>query len=327
MMTRLILLIACCALLPGAAQSEDAAVTEVETASATEENTGVSRILGALQWGTPIADVLKSTEERMRDDWQGRLKELDTIGVDHERRLMRQSLAKIKNSLVRFDGGATGFESSLIGREMVVGKNESMLSIPEGGQQRFYFFRNDRLWKIVVYMDAIQSPDFAGFVKQMSADLGQEAQRSEPPQSASEAPIATWRDEKTVAVAESHVTFFSAYLLRFYQAGDGETFQAERSHLKLNQTARVANEDVDDLFAADDVSGADETDDNVVDLMTGSGHDVDLSVGDMDNQMLTETPGNPPKKKSRSKRKARQSSGDAVKKTPKPKSEKAKIIY
>ena len=139
------------------------------------ENTGPSRILGTLNWGAPLNDVLEVTRKRFESNWQDQVKDLDTIGIDQMRRTMRKKFEDVKASLTRFDAARTGFESSVVSQEMLTGKNESVLTIPFGAQAEYYFFRNDRLWKIVVIQDTTRSPGMEQFVKQLSDDLGSKA--------------------------------------------------------------------------------------------------------------------------------------------------------
>ena len=63
------------------------------------ENTGPSRILGTLNWGAPINDVLEVTRKRFESNWQDQVKDLDTIGIDQMRRTMRKKFEDVKASL------------------------------------------------------------------------------------------------------------------------------------------------------------------------------------------------------------------------------------
>ena len=273
-----------------------------EKESAPIVNSGVSRILDTVSWGATLSDVLQYTEKRLMATWQDNLKELDTIGVDRMRRKMRAEFEAVKKSLVRFDSGATGFESSIVADEMLVGKNESVLQIPLGAQQRYYFFRNDRLWKIVAIRDATRATEIGVFLKRVNEDLGSKA-TVKYTGAGKERTVerADWRDDKTWASVHDRTSFFNAYLIRFIQIGDGETYQAERKGVS-KQAVQASDDDLNDLFAEGEASGDEQS--NVVDQMTGSDHAVDLSAGRVDyNPLTTEAEGAQPKKKKTTKKK------------------------
>ena len=87
--------------------------------------------------------------------------------------------------------------------------------------------------------------------------------------------------------AHDRRSFFNAYLIRFIQVGDGETYQAERKG-ERTAPAQERDEDLNALFSEGGDDGADMP--NVIDQMTGSDHEVDLSKGRMEHAPLLNGP-------------------------------------
>jgi hypothetical protein len=146
------------------------------------------------------------------------------------------------------------------------------------GLTRYYFFRDEQLWKIVVVFDAGRAKDFDAFVALMQAGFQAKprAQEMGAKGQSKRRVSASWHDELTVATARDRRDFFSAYLVRFIQKGQGEGYQAGRTQQKKSQ--RAENGDLTDLFSDND-GIAEATTGNVVDDLTGEKHEVDLSRG------------------------------------------------
>ena len=125
--------------------------------AAPKAKSGVSEVLGTLDWGVTLTEVLDAAKLRLTREWKGKLKTLDTLGIDRLRRQKANEFDALKKSLRRLDGRRTGYESSVIGDEILARKNEAVLKQIIAGQTRFYFFRDARLWKIAVVFDASRS--------------------------------------------------------------------------------------------------------------------------------------------------------------------------
>ena len=108
----------------------------------------LSAILGALQWGENLSGVLSNVEKNLENQWKEKLKLLDAIGIDRLKKKQR-AVSKNQKSVVRFDGNHTGFESSILSKEMLPHKNEALLKLGSGKQERYCFSRDDgcgKLW-------------------------------------------------------------------------------------------------------------------------------------------------------------------------------------
>jgi len=242
---------------------------------------GLSEILGTLDWGATYTDVIKDTKRRLEDQWKGKMKVLDTLGMDRLRREKKAEFKKIRASFKRFDGQQTGYESSIIADEILVGKNEAVLEQYISNQTRYYFFRDERLWKIAVVFDAASAKGFTGFIKLLRRvfqakpkaygyrrGLGKKVKNS-----------ATWRGKMTVVTARDRREFYNAYLVRFVQKETGEAFQSERGQVQKPSGTQPKNALLGGLFDDSGEGAGEGADENVVDALTGSKHEVDLRAG------------------------------------------------
>jgi len=237
----------------------------------------ISLILGDLSWGATETEVLNDAKMRLEKDWASQRKNLDTLGMDQLRRKKREEFKTIKNSLARFDLQKTGFESSVVGHEYQMGKNESLLVQKVMGQSRYYFFRDRSLWKIVVVMDASRSKSLTGFVREVGREFGRSASRTFRNEAGQKKlDTVTWKGPDTIATAIDQRGVFNAFLVRFVQVGRGEAIQLE---LDKRPKKKVAEDDMlTDLFEAED-RGATQAEPSLVDELTGESHELDLNRG------------------------------------------------
>jgi len=112
---------------------------------------GLSHVLGALDWGAPSSAVMDKVHGEITSRWNDVLKDLrDPVEIDRALRRKAAEFAAVEKTFVRFGGERTGYETSLIANDFVSNVDEAMLRIDEKDAERYYFFRNDRLWKILV---------------------------------------------------------------------------------------------------------------------------------------------------------------------------------
>lgn len=252
--------------LMATANAETPAEAEVEPKS------GVSTILGELDWGATKSNVLTDAAKRLDAEWRAQIKFLDTFNLDKLRKNKRDELKRINDSFRSFSAGKTGLESSIVGGEIVAGENESLLEQTVNNQSRYYFFRQGRLWKIAVVFDASSAKNFGAFKNMLDGSFGRKGQ---PANEIRGGQTHQWMDKMTLAKGVDLVEFYHAYLVLFIQRGEGESLQAARQSRQANPTPTTESSLVDDLL-----SGSGESDDeeeNIVDSLTGSKHEVNLN--------------------------------------------------
>jgi len=283
-------------------------------ATAKEKPSKLSGILGSLDWGASSADTLAFVRGDIDKRYEQQLAKADPIQIDTILKSKAKEFNAVKSSLVRFDGQRTGYETSFVQTEVLPRNNESLLKIDDLAAQRYFFFRDDGLWKIVVVYNSSRADSFAGFIAQIRKKYekpskvewgrvdGRKAMAS-----------ARWEDHKTRIVAEDMSGFYSAFVMRFIEVGNGTTWQDRRAHLRKEQTDE-SDSRADGLLA--DITGGDGDDDedtDVVDELTGVEHSVDVTfdLDENDVQLRREKAKSTGRtKKAKKKRKPKKSSID-----------------
>ncbi|MEZ4472539.1 MAG: hypothetical protein R3F60_17445 [bacterium] len=266
----------CLAALLGGLIAHAHAAPEGDAAPAAK--TGISSVLGTLDWGVSTTAVLKSLEDELEGRYDERLRKADTLEVDRILREKREDLKRIKDSLVRFDGQRTGFEASIVADDFRTGNGEAMLKVEDGAAQRYFFFKDEQLWKVlVIYSSNVaRQLDFAGFVGQVEAKRGPAKGRTPDPKDGKRIIAATWEDELTRLVVQDR-SLFGTYAMMFLDKARGVPIEEGRSP-RSNPLAPIvdsrADSMIDDIMA--EGGGAEA---NVVDKITGQDHAVELEMG------------------------------------------------
>ena len=116
--------------------------------------------LGDLHWGMTRDEVYNHFVNKIREDYRVPLaKATGAIEEDRLRAELNDKVRAIRDSYVRFDGRATGWDVSFLRDEYTHRNSEAMLQINDENSQNFYFFINGRLWK---WFKAFNADVFAG---------------------------------------------------------------------------------------------------------------------------------------------------------------------
>src|SRR5581483_2599675 len=97
-----------------------------------------------------VEEVEAEVAERIEATFEDRLNKsaTDPSRQDRVRKEMRAEVDKIKSQYTKFDGAHTGYDVSIIDQEFANGTNESMLRAKEETSTRYFFFSNDKLYKM-----------------------------------------------------------------------------------------------------------------------------------------------------------------------------------
>ena len=155
-----------------AAAKKKAAVA-APMASASE----VDKLKGEFKWGMSPDEVLAKMVQKLESTFDERLKKTatDPARQDKVRKEMRAEVDKVKqHSLVKFDGQKTGYDVSIIDQEFSHNNGESMLVAKEDTATRYFFFANDRLFKMFIAFDKdiLQGKSFREFGQMMQQRFG-----------------------------------------------------------------------------------------------------------------------------------------------------------
>ena len=247
--------------------------------------TGISSVLGMLDLGASYSDVLAAIKADIDARYQDQLDKLvDTLAIDRLLKKKAEEFAAVEKTYIRFTGQRTGYESSLIENDFLANQDESVLRVDDGPAQRYYFFKHDRLWKVLVaYSSKISGTvPFDKFAGQVTAKHGAPKAMVRDGQTLMSS---TWEDEVTQLVVEDRTGFFGTYVMKFLDKAEGVAMEAARSDKQgVSAMAGPAGSPYAakaDSLMADIMGGGDEDSggDDVVDRLTGVSHDVDLNSG------------------------------------------------
>lgn len=279
-------------------------------------------IIHPLDWGASSHDVFGKLKSELDDRYRDQMKTSDTIKIDQLIRQKADELQRIKDSLVRFDGQRTGYETSLVAGEIVPREGESLVRVDDRVAQRYYIFRNDQIWKVVVTYNVSTMGSFDDFVAAVRGKYGNPKKASFSDDGGERRITAvTWQDEHTRMVVEDQSEFYSSYVMKFVQVGRGtELEQARANRPKTRKTAADSRAEglMADIFE-EDASGAQ---DDLVDQITGLEAEVDLTNGRPQEYAVPRMA-----EDSEPKKKARKAKRRKAREKPAPKGDPADIIY
>jgi hypothetical protein len=232
---------------------------------------------GIFTWGMSSADVIAKSKAALKLRYQQRIDAAKSdSGKQHRIEQQRdQEMAAVEKSYTKFEGQKGGWDVSIIDAEFAQGNGESMLPLKEDIWTRYFFFIEDRLWKIFLAFnkDAIGTKSFRDFGKEMATKYG--------------APREVFRDEKqkggvkrTLDHFEWAVSgedslklvdrsqFYDVYCLVLSDAAAAERIVAKR---KITNPGTVEKDSLVDAIVNSKDNGVDSNDD-IIDRVTG--HEV-----------------------------------------------------
>ncbi len=121
----------------------------------------VSELMGPFKWGMSPEDIHNVLGQQIDKRYGLQVRSTtDVYQQDNLRKRAEEEKQRIKDSFVKFDGQKTGWDVSIIDREFGQKDDESMLVYWESDvqtkkdQRRFFFFVDDKLWKMFIAFNA-----------------------------------------------------------------------------------------------------------------------------------------------------------------------------
>jgi hypothetical protein len=195
----------------------------VAAAEEAPQSAHIAPALGELRWGMSPEETFNYLKRQVEEGYRERLAKAartDAVLEDRLRGEMNEEIRRIRSSFVRFRGQASGWDTSFIRDEFTHGNNESMMFWRDESthSQRFYFFINDRLWKLYQAFDASVFPGatFETFAEAIQGRFGRGVTRSgvlvegRPPVRWVE-----WQDASTRLRAVDQTRFYGFFCLVF----------------------------------------------------------------------------------------------------------------
>jgi hypothetical protein len=253
-----------------AAKKKPAAKVVAPLASVAE----IDKLKGEFKWGMTPDDVLAKMIQKVESTYDDRLKKTanDPTKQDRVRKEMRAETEKVKqHSLVKFEGQKTGYDVSIIDQEFSHGTGESMLVAKEDSASRYFFFSDDRLYKMFVAFDKdmLQGKTFKEFGQLMQGRFGKS--REVYVDEKSKAGVTHKLDHYIWTSKSGDVlrlvdrsAFYDVYCLVIY---DGNIAQRQAEAGKAHQKVERSDALVD-AVTTKPINNRDEND-NVIDRITG----------------------------------------------------------
>ena len=136
----------------------------------------LDKLKGDYKWGMSPDDVIAKVQDRLRASYEEKLKKTahDPTRHDRIRKEMHSEAEKVKSKVIKFDGEKSGYDVSIIDQEFVHNAEESMLAAKEDTATRYFFFKNNGLYKMFIAFDKeiLQGKSFRDFGKLMQARFG-----------------------------------------------------------------------------------------------------------------------------------------------------------
>jgi len=207
----------CVALLPAAALADDAPPAAEE-----EQPKPVGAVfLEGLPWGATPAAVVAHFEKLFWQRFAERKKSIkDPIEIERLRRRTERDVGEMRSRHVKFDKGTTAYRVSIIEEEFKTGTNESVFRIDDAEAQRYYFFVNDRLWKVffAYSLSVARARPFASRIEEFVRSYGPYAAHKTATRKVEGAPTEVlaevrWEDATSRLRLEDRSPFFGTYVL------------------------------------------------------------------------------------------------------------------
>ncbi|EDM77542.1 hypothetical protein PPSIR1_09570 [Plesiocystis pacifica SIR-1] len=112
---------------------------------------GARKLMGRYRWGMDVRTVMAQLEKDIEDEYAERqAKTTDAVEQDKNREWKREQIAEIAKNHVKFEEAAHHrWGVSLIGHEFVDNEGEEMVWVKTATLKKFYFFKDDELYKII----------------------------------------------------------------------------------------------------------------------------------------------------------------------------------
>lgn len=143
--------------LPGLDGSRGAGVAVAHAERVNKK--AVTDLMAGFKFGQSRKEVMAKIRKEITERYDQRIfATTDVYQQDKLRREREQEIERIEKSYVEFTGKVGGWDVSVIDDQFQQGTGESMLvyweAVGDRKQRRFFFFHEDRLYKMVITLDA-----------------------------------------------------------------------------------------------------------------------------------------------------------------------------
>jgi hypothetical protein len=133
--------------------------------------------LPGITWGMPPAKVAEAVDKILDDDYRPRYKEVQPgIRMKELDAAVAEDKAAFRRSRVDFGKLPTGYDATPLRGEYTYNNKEALLKLNRNGEDSYFFFIQERLWKVIVDRKLNEkSPEgktYQEAVVKMSTDFG-----------------------------------------------------------------------------------------------------------------------------------------------------------
>lgn len=188
------------------------------TAVAKGQDGGLAKPLGEIKWGDDKGEVIK----KLKDEKLAELRERDDLKRDRvlmqrEKKRVMDQMDDVEESFEKLDD-AGSYRVSVISDEFTPKNNESLLRIKDKVANRFFFFVDGKLYKLVVAynQDYLKGVGFESFVVQTAKKYGKPVSTEYGEVDGEEELVqAVWKDGQTQLRVENKKAFFGTFTMAF----------------------------------------------------------------------------------------------------------------
>lgn len=129
-----------------------------------EQKKALQEKFAGFKFGMTKDEILKVLQKQIDDRFEEKIKATTDIQMqDRLRKDKKAELNRVATTYVKFDGKKTGWDVSIVENEFAHNTGEAMMERweNEGGKnnRRFFFFKDDRLWKMYISLDVSMIPE------------------------------------------------------------------------------------------------------------------------------------------------------------------------
>ncbi len=247
-------------------------------AFARHKSHGLSSPLGTIKWGDSRSDVVAKVKKQLlhklleRDDLKG-----DPVRMQRAHKRVLSDVDRFKKSYEKLDK-SSGYRVSVISDEFVKGNGEALMRIKDKVANRYYFFVDGGLYKMVVAynQDYLSNVDFETFVVQAAKKYGKPADTDYGTVGGKDALVsATWSDGTTILQVRNKKEFFGTFTMSFADKSTAKRLEKVHEALRDNDSNKGG---VSSRVKALTKQSKTDADKDVVDSIVGDS-DINLNEG------------------------------------------------
>lgn len=160
--------------------------------------------LEGIQWGISHAELQKQMTATGGTIWKDYDEKLAKARVGPEQTALEAERESTKGafgrSYIEFGPTPTGYDSTGLNKEYTYRNKESLMWLERKGKKRYYFFINDKLWKMydeVSFASGTMGGSYQEAVAKINASLNATGRTQQPNDKGIDKPTTDWKDTRS----------------------------------------------------------------------------------------------------------------------------------